>query len=142
MNLSGIVNSLICLMLVATLIGCAHSKPGAEDKAAGNEVAVELVPVLEDVSTTRSSLDTAFKQLKRGDAKVVLKLDKSAGSMNAALTDVRRVSGKSIISMVEYEGWYWFASSVVRNERGWPRVYIAGYAVEKGGRQVIEWSVW
>jgi hypothetical protein len=52
-------------------------------------------------------------------------------------------SERPILAMAESKGWFFYATSVVRDGKtGEPVSFISGYAIKRGGRQVIGWSVW
>jgi hypothetical protein len=64
-------------------------------------------------------------------------------SLEGGLPHVQSVSERPIVAMAESGGWFFYATSVARDEKtSKPRFLIAGYAVQRDGRQVIAWSVW
>jgi hypothetical protein len=45
--------------------------------------------------------------------------------------------------MAESKGWFFYATTAVRDEKTAAPVYfISGYAIKRGGRRVVGWSVW
>lgn len=45
--------------------------------------------------------------------------------------------------MAEQGGWFFYATSTATDQTTHqPASFIAGYAIKKGGREIIEWSAW
>jgi hypothetical protein len=64
-------------------------------------------------------------------------------SLEGGLPYVQKASKQPIVAMSESKGWFFYATSVARDEKtGEPVFFISGYAIKRDGRQVIEWSVW
>lgn len=101
------------------------------------------VSVLSDPASTRGSLDAALAHLSHGNAPVVLKMPSPVQSSAQVLPELQRIGERPIVAMTEYKNWLWFATDVARDaQTGAVRVFIGGYAVHKGSRDVLKWGVW
>jgi hypothetical protein len=85
----------------------------------------------------------AFKQLISASQKLGSRAPAPVNSLKGGLPYVRKVSKHPILAMAESRGWFFYATSVARDQTtGKPVYMISGFAVKRGGRQVISWSVW
>ena len=99
--------------------------------------------MVKDPSTTAGSLEAALPQLGRASTPVLLKTRRPVVSAVQALPGIQKSANRPIIAVTEYKDWYWFATDVSwDSETKTIRVFIGGYAVQKGGRMVLKWSVW
>jgi len=75
--------------------------------------------------------------------KIAGEVAKPVSTIREGLPDVQRVSPRPILAVVEQGDWFFYATSTATDqETHQPVSFIAGYAIRKGGRQIIEWSVW
>jgi hypothetical protein len=76
--------------------------------------------------------------------KVVSESPAPVTSLEGGLPHAQKASKLPILAMAESEGWFYYATSVGRDGYGRPGgVFNSGYAIRRGGRQVIfAWSGW
>jgi hypothetical protein len=76
--------------------------------------------------------------------KVVAEAPAPVTSLEGGLPYAQKASRLPILAMSESEGWFYYATDVGRDGYGRPRgVFTSGYAIKRGGRQVIfAWSGW
>jgi len=87
--------------------------------------------------------ETVMKQLTGESCRVVATTPAVVTSIQAGLPHVRKIAGHRIVAAVEAEGWFVYATSAARDaDTGQPVFFISGYAIKKGGREVIWYSVW
>jgi hypothetical protein len=84
----------------------------------------------------------AFKQIRSATPPVVTELPAPVSTLENGLSHVWKFSKLPIIAMSESKGWFFYATSVARGENGRPQMFISGYAIQRGGCQLIWWSVW
>jgi hypothetical protein len=99
--------------------------------------AERAVPVVKDAVDP-----LAFRQLTSATPSVVGATPAPVPSLERGLRFVRKVSKEPILAMAESRGWFFYATAVARDGRGRPEFFVSGYAIPRGGRQVIAWSVW
>ena len=65
-------------------------------------------------------------------------------SLQEGLPYVQKTFKRPIVAMAESEGWFFYATSAFLGDEkaGEEHFFISGYAIKRGGRQVVEWSVW
>lgn len=65
-------------------------------------------------------------------------------SLQDGLAYVQKAFKRPIVAMAESEGWFFYATTgFVGDEKAGERgIFISGYAIKRGSRQVVEWSVW
>ena len=124
----------IAVSVVVLGAGCSrHSKHGAS-AANAPVVATGRTPV---------AYETTLPQLTSKTRKIAAEATKPVSAIREGLPHVQRVSQRPILAVVEQEGWFFYATSTATDqETHQPVSFIAGYAIRKGGRQIIEWSVW
>jgi hypothetical protein len=87
--------------------------------------------------------DLAFKQLSADQRSVVGQARRRVFSIPEGLFDVRRVSPDPIVATTGQSGWFFYATSVATNSvTQQPGQFISGYAIQRGTRRIIYWSVW
>jgi hypothetical protein len=60
-----------------------------------------------------------------------------------AWSELGKMGGRPIVAVTEYRDWIWYATDVARDPGTQEvRMFIAGYAIRKGGNAVMKWSVW
>jgi hypothetical protein len=70
--------------------------------------------------------------------KVVAEAPAPVTSLEEGLPHAQKASKLPILAMSESEGRFYYATSVARDGYGRPRgVFNSGYAIKRGGRQVI-----
>jgi hypothetical protein len=85
----------------------------------------------------------ALRQLTSASPKAGSVVGAHVTSLERGLPHVQKVSKRPILAMSESKGWFFYATSVVRDGKtGEPEFFISGYAIKKDGRQIIGWSVW
>jgi hypothetical protein len=57
---------------------------------------------------------------------------------------VQKAFKRPIVAMAESEGWYFYATCAFLgdDDDGESTYFVSGYAIKRGSRQVVEWSVW
>lgn len=65
-------------------------------------------------------------------------------SLQEGLPYLQKTFKRPIVAMAESEGWFFYATIASLGDEitGDAAVFISGYAIKRGSRQVIEWSVW
>jgi len=64
-------------------------------------------------------------------------------SLEAGLACVKRTFDRPILAMAERDGWFFYATSVARDQDTDEPVYmISGYTIKRDGRRIFKWSVW
>jgi hypothetical protein len=97
------------------------------------------VPVLKAAAV----YSNAIKQVTTASPKLGHELATPVSSLDAGLLHVRKTSDRPILAMAESGGWFFYATSVVRDSTtGQPVAMISGYAIKREGRRVLTWSVW
>jgi hypothetical protein len=125
-----IMFSLVLLTGLAVVSRGSPEKPRAADPA---------VPVLKAASVYSS----AIKQVATASPKLGQELPAPVSSLEAGLLQVRKTCDRPILAMAESGGWFFYATSVVReSDTGKPVSMISGYAIKRDGRRLIGWSVW
>jgi hypothetical protein len=98
------------------------------------------------VPIVKTDRDVVFahglEQLKGDLRNVVATTPAAVTSIGDGLPHVRKVADYPILAATEAQGYYLYATVVVPDEKGQPRGFISGYAIKKGGREIISWSVW
>ena len=84
----------------------------------------------------------AFKQVTSPTPLVVSEATAPVSTLERGLPLVRKFSKRPIIAMSESKGWFFYATAVVRDKNGRPKLFLSGYAIKRGGRRLIGWSVW
>jgi len=95
------------------------------------------VPVIKDAVDP-----LAFRQVTSAPSNVVGVTPAPVPSLERGLPFVRKASRQPILAMSESRGWFFYATAVARDGHGRPEFFIEGYAIPRGGRQVISWGVW
>ena len=92
---------------------------------------------------TPVAYEITLPQLTSQTRKIAGKVATPVSTLREGLADVQRVSRRPILAVVEQGDWFFYATSAATDqETHQPLSFIAGYAIKKGGRQIIEWSVW
>jgi hypothetical protein len=118
------------------LTGLAVVSPGSSKQPRSAKPAV---PVLK----ADAVYSDAIKQVVTASPKLGFEVPSPVSSLKAGLLYVQKTSGQPILAMAESGGWFFYATSVVRdNDTGKPVSMISGYAIKRDGRRVIGWSVW
>jgi hypothetical protein len=85
----------------------------------------------------------ALKQVTTASPDLGIKIPVPVASLWRGLTYAQKAANRPILAMSESNGWFFYATSVARDDKtGEPRFLISGYAIKRGGRRVIHWSVW
>jgi hypothetical protein len=133
----------VLLVFLAATAGCA-SHGGHESTfvvASGSAGDLSNVTVLADPAFTAPTLDVGLDQVGNSKAAAIGTLPKSATSALQALAGVRRLARRSVVAVTEYRNWLWFATDVTIDEQTKAvTAFTGGYAVQKGGRQVMKWG--
>jgi hypothetical protein len=125
----------IVLSLVL-LTGLALISRGAPEKP---RPAKPAVPVLR----ANAVMTMALKQVTSASPDLGCDVARPVTSLEAGLLQVKKTSGRPILAMAERRGWFFYATSVVRDGKtDAPVSMISGYAIKRGGRRVIGWGVW
>ena len=85
----------------------------------------------------------AFNQLLAGQRSVIGQTKHPVFSITTGLPEVRMASQNAIVAVTEQDGWFFYATSVGKDEvTNQPVQFISGYAIKRGTRQIIYWSTW
>jgi len=118
------------------LTGLAVLSRGSPEK---REPARPSVPVLK----ANAVFSSAIEQVTTASPKRGFEVPSSVCSLQEGLLHLQKTSERPILAMAESEGWFFYATSVVRSsETGDPEHFISGYAIKRGSRRVVGWSVW
>jgi hypothetical protein len=121
-------------------LGVLFAWPAARSNPATKATCIVVV---QDPSTTSGSLAVALEQVRRASASSVLRTRHPVVSVIGALPEVQKVTDRPIVAVTEYKGWFWFATDVVRDsETQAIQTFISGYAVQRDGTVVSQWSIW
>jgi hypothetical protein len=84
----------------------------------------------------------AFTQLTSASPKRIGQAAAAVESALAGLPEIRRVAPHPIVAMTEDRGWFIYATSTGGEVTNPTVSFISGYAIRKGSKDIIEWSVW
>jgi hypothetical protein len=116
--------------------GLADLSQGSPEKPLPVKIAV---PVLK----ADAVFSNAIEQVATASPKLGYEVPTPVSSLEAGLFQVQKTSDRPILAMAEAGGWFFYATSVVRDGKtGKPVCMISGYAVKRYGRRVIGWGVW
>jgi hypothetical protein len=135
----GTLAAQLLIVLLAILAGCAtHNNAPTFVPPQSDDVLV-----LADPGITGNSLALALNQVRRPNAPVAASLPKPATFALLTLPEVKKLAERPIIAVTEYQDWIWYATDVARDSRTQViNSLIAGYAVQKGARDLIKWGAW
>lgn len=86
--------------------------------------------------------DLAFNQLSADQRNVVGQAGRQVFSIRDGWWDVRRISTHSIVATTRQNGWFFYATAVATDSpTHQPGQFISGYAIQRGTRRIIYWSV-
>jgi hypothetical protein len=123
---------LLLLSLVLSAGCCCHAKRTASD--ANPAVVVSGTPVV---------YETILAQLTSRTRKIAGEVAAPLSAAMQGLPAVQGVSSRPIIAVVEQGNWFFYATSTATDQTtDQPVSFIGGYAIKRGGREIIEWSVW
>ena len=118
------------------LTGLALVSQGAPEKPQPPKPAV---PVLR----ANAVMTAALEQVTSASPELGYDVPTPVTSLEAGLLQVKKTSDRPILAMAERGGWFFYATSVVRDDKtGAPVSMISGYAIKRDGRRVIGWGVW
>jgi hypothetical protein len=101
------------------------------------------VPVLSRQAGHTLVPSSAFSQLSVGRLSIKGQAKHRVFSISDGLPDVRMVSKNPIVAATDQDGWFFFATSVARDEAtDQPVEFISGYAIRHGSQQIVYWSTW
>ena len=124
------------VLSLALLTGLALVSHGALSKP---RPAKPAVPVL----TADAVMSNALEQVTSASPQLGYDVPTRVTSLEAGLLQVKKTSDRPIVAMAERGGWFFYATSVMRDgETGAPVSMISGYAIKRDGRRVIGWGVW
>ena len=104
-----------------------------------NDPSFVIVPTIRG----KTVMSRAMKQFTDKGTTAVATTPTAVTSIVAGLPYVRKIAMHPIVAATETEGWYVYATSVARNETtGRPEVFISGFAIKKGSREIKSWGVW
>jgi hypothetical protein len=118
------------------LTGLALVSQGAPEKP---QPAKPAVPVLKATAV----MSNALKQVTSASKELGYDVPTPVASLEAGLLQVKKTSDRPILAMAERGGWFFYATSVARDQKtGAPVLMISGHAIKRDGRRVIGWGVW
>ena len=127
--------------LIAILVGVAILEMAGCSYRTKVSASVAKSPVVV-TGQTRVVSDIAQSHLTSTSRKIAGEIAKPVSSMREGLVHVQKISRAPIQAIAEQGGWFYYATSIVADQAtGEPKNFIAGYAIKKGDRQIIEWSV-
>ena len=137
----------LCIMFVSLgviVAGCC-SRPNSRSSDVD-------VPVVSSQAGHTLVPPFAFSQLSAGRLSVVGQTKHRVYSISDGLPDVRMASKNPIVAATDQDGWFFFATSVVKDvfdtslatdaTTPQPVEFISGYAIRHGSRQIVYWSTW
>jgi len=125
----------IVLSLVL-LTGLALVSQGAPEKP---QPAKPAVPVLK----AGAVIGNALEQVTSASPELGYDVPTPVTSLKAGLLHVKKISDRPILALAERRGWFFYATSVVRDGKtGEPVSMISGYAIKRDGRRVMGWGAW
>jgi hypothetical protein len=135
----------LALVLGACGVGCssverprAKTSPGATVPADSTNLPVIIID-----PEGRMVQKLALEQLQPSRARLMVEIPDGVSSLEQGLPFARKASGFPIVAATAYQGWFFYAYSVVKDgETFQPVQFLAGYAIKRGGRQILHWSVW
>ena len=122
----------IILMSLAVLApgGCSRAK-----RATGN------LPVM--VGGRPVAYELTLPQLTSKTRKVAGEIAKPVATAWEGVPHVQRISPHAILGVAEQGDWFFYATSAATDQATHqPVSFIAGYAIKRGGHEIIQWSVW
>ena len=123
----------LSLVLLTGLVSVGHGVPE------NPKPAKPAVPVL----TADAVMSNALEQVTSASPQLGYDVPTRVTSLEAGLLQVKKTSDRPILAMAERGGWFFYATSVVRDDKtGAPVSMISGYAIKRDGRRVIGWGVW
>jgi hypothetical protein len=122
------------LFSLVLLTGLAAVSQGSLDKPKPNK---PTVPVLK-----ADAVDSlAFKQVTSASPELGYRIAKPAASLEGGLRYM--LSDRPILAMAESKGWFFYATSVVTDQKsGKPVHFLSGYAIKRDSRHVVGFGVW
>jgi hypothetical protein len=133
------------LFLVLFLTAAAGCKTQRESPyIPSNVTASDLndVIVLADPAITSPSLLKALEQFNRVLAPLVLQTRRPITSAEEALPEIRKVARPRVVAVTEFQNWFWYANDVDRDPPTKAILRLmGGYAIQKGGQNIVQWSV-
>jgi hypothetical protein len=112
---------------------CSHAKRMASD----------VKPPTVVSGRTLVAYETTLPQLTSKTRTIAGEVAKPVATVREGLPHVQRVSQRPILAIGEQGHWFFYGTSTATDQTTHQPVrFIAGYAIEKGGREIIEWSVW
>jgi len=127
--------------LIAIAVNVVVIGTGCSDHAK-HSPSVEKAPI-EVTGRAPVAYEITLPQLTSKTRKIVREVAKPVFAIRDGLPYVQKVSQQPILAVVEQGDWFFYATSTAADqETHQPVSFIAGYAIRKGGRQIIEWSVW
>ena len=83
----------------------------------------------------------AFEQVTTASPKLGYRVATPVSCLEAGLLSMS--SKPPILAMAESKGWFFYATSAVRDGKtGAPLHFLSGYAIKRGGRHVVGFGVW
>jgi hypothetical protein len=123
-----VISILVLLTGLATLSRGESTEPQPAEPA---------VPIVKDAGE-----GFAFKQVTSARPLVVSRAPLAVSTLKGGLPHVRKLSDRPILALSESKGWFFYATSVARDENGRPWWFLSGYAIKRGSRHVVGFSVW
>ena len=127
--------AMIASLVVLTVGCCSQTSRTASDAN---------TPVLVTGSTP-VAYDMVLAQLtaKSKARKIAGLVTRPVSTVEKGLPDVQRVSPRPIVAIVEQGDWFFYATSAaIDRATHQSGVFVAGYAIKRGGQEIIEWSAW
>jgi hypothetical protein len=124
---------LLLISLVLSAGCCCHARRTASDAN----------PPVEVSGRTPVAYETILAQLTSKTRKIAGEVAAPLSGVMQGLPAVQRVSSRPILAVVEQGNWFFYATSTATDQTiQQPVSFIEGYAIQRGGREIIKWSGW
>lgn len=130
----------VCSLLLLVGSGpVGHDTVGRPDKAA---VGGEKLLIVKHDPHNPVVLENVLQQVTENPHSAVSKSAVPVLSIQHGLEVVRKASKEPVLAAVEVDGWFFYGTVVLNHQHGRPGLFISGYAIRRGGQDVIGFSVW
>ncbi|HXI82919.1 MAG TPA: hypothetical protein VNL17_02375 [Verrucomicrobiae bacterium] len=86
--------------------------------------------------------NSTMEQLTAGTAKIVGETEATISSLQQGLPEVQKIYRGTVYAVTEQDGWFFYATSIAFDKNTYqPVAFISGYAIRRGDRAILEWSI-
>jgi hypothetical protein len=105
--------------------------------------ASDTIPPVVVTGRTPVVYRTTLPQLTSITRNIAGRVAKPVTSIREGLPAVQKISRQPILAVAEQGDWFFYATSTANDQTTHqPVSFIAGFAIKRGDREIIEWSVW